>query len=206
MPVKPVKSVVRASSGSLLVIGASTGGPRALHTLVAGLGQGLDIPGVIVQHMPPGFTQSLAKRLDAAGGPTVREAVDGESLEAGTILVAPGGYHLVVRPDATVQLSSEPPIHGVRPSIDVTLDSVARSFGRRSIAVLLTGMGKDGARGLKLLRDMGARTFAESESSCVVYGMPKAAFEMHAVETMLPIDEMAPAIIAAATQPMDAAA
>lgn len=199
---RPVESIVKRAAAikpaaSVLVIGASTGGPRALNTLVTGLGMGLRIPAIIVQHMPAGFTNSLANRLDAAGSLNVREAVDGDSLEPGTILVAPGGFHLVVKPDTTIHLSTEPPIHGVRPSIDVTLESVARIFGAHATAVLLTGMGKDGARGMKLLRDMGAHTFAEDESTCVVYGMPKAAAEIDAVETILPIHELAPAVIAA---------
>ena len=202
---RPMRSI-GGSNGKLVVIGASTGGPRALHTVVAGLGPHFDLPGIIVQHMPPGFTQSLARRLDAAGSVTVREAVDGEHLQAGTFLVAPGGFHLTVKADSTVHLSQEPPIHGVRPSIDVTLDSVAHSFGNRAVAVLLTGMGKDGARGMKLLRDMGAHTLAEDESTCVVYGMPKAAHEMNAVESMLPLGDLAPAIVALCTNSMNAAA
>lgn len=195
-----------ASAAGILIVGASTGGPRALHTLVAGLGTGLRIPGIIVQHMPAGFTQSLAKRLNDAGGPRVVEAADGEALRPGTLLVAPGGHHLTVRADSTVQLSAEPPVHGVRPSIDVTLDSIAHTWGKRAIAVLLTGMGKDGARGMKVLRDMGARTFAEDESTCVVFGMPKAAWELQAVQSLLPLPELAPAILSAASETLSAAA
>ena len=204
----PVRSTRGPLSGSakIVVIGASTGGPRALHALVAGLGPTFDSAGIIVQHMPAGFTQSLAKRLDAAGPATVREAVDGEPLQAGTLLVAPGGYHLIVRPDATVHLTQEPPIHGVRPAIDVTLDSVAHVFGNRVVAVLLTGMGKDGARGMKVLRDMGAHTLAEDASTCVVFGMPKAALEMNAVDKMLPLGELAQAVMAATSHSMNAAA
>ena len=188
----------RNASGQLLVVGSSTGGPRALYTLVAGLGNGLEIPGIIVQHMPPGFTRSLASRLDQAGGLKVREAAEGDFLEPGTLLVAPGGTHLVLNVDRTVHLSSEPTVHGVRPAIDVTLESVVRTYGAHAMAILLTGMGRDGARGLKLLRDLGAHTFAEDESTCVVYGMPKAAVELNAVEHLLPLDDIAPAVIAAA--------
>jgi len=204
---RPVRSIrTMPTTSKIVVIGASTGGPRALHTLVAGLGPTFDSPGIIVQHMPAGFTQSLAKRLDSAGAVHVREAADGDSLQPSTLLVAPGGYHLTLRPDGTVQLTQEPPIHGVRPAIDVTLDSVARTFGNRVVAVLLTGMGKDGARGMKLLRDMGAHTLAEDESTCVVYGMPKAAYEMNAVEAMLPLGELASAILAATAHSMNTAA
>jgi two-component system chemotaxis response regulator CheB len=185
-------------NAGIIVIGASTGGPRALHTLIPALEADFPIPGVIIQHMPPGFTQSLAKRLDFESRVAVREATDGEELQAGTFLLAPGGVHLVVDEQHTTRLITGPPLHGVRPAVDITLESVARVFGDRTIAVLLTGMGRDGARGMKALHDLGAQTFAEDESTCVVYGMPRAAMELGGVGAAYPLGDLPAAVSAAA--------
>jgi two-component system chemotaxis response regulator CheB len=185
---------VRAVSPGVLIIGASTGGPRALQTLVPMLPPDLNVPIVIVQHMPPGFTASLAARLDSVSPYSVREAAEGDTLVKGMILVAPGGRHLQFEGTGRVRLSDEPPVHGVRPSVDVTLASLTRIYGGRTVAVLLTGMGKDGARGLKAVRDLGGTTLAEDESTCVVYGMPKAAVELRAVEHLLPLPQIGGAI------------
>ena len=180
--------------GRALLIGASTGGPRALQALVPALPATLGVPVVLVQHMPPGFTASLAQRLDASSPLQVREASAGDPLEAGLILVAPGGRHLEFDAAGRAVLTDEPPVHGVRPAVDVTLASLTSLFGAGLTAVLLTGMGRDGARGLKILHDRGGRTLAEDESTCVVYGMPRAACELGGVERMLPLHELAAAI------------
>ena len=204
-PGRPVLRVVRgeeraqyqARAGRVLLVGASTGGPRALQTLLPALPANLDVPVVVVQHMPPGFTASLAQRLDAESPLCVREAAPGDVLEAGRVLIAPGGRHLQFDAAGKVVLSDEPPVHGVRPSVDVTLESLTRLCGRRLVAVLLTGMGKDGARGLKVLHDLGGVTLAEDESTCVVYGMPRAAQEMGGVGRMLPLPLLADAAVEA---------
>lgn len=187
----------RGLKPALLVIGASTGGPRALQTLVPALPAELDIPIVLVQHMPPGFTASLARRLEQTSPFEAREAADGDRLRPGLILVAPGGRHLQFGAGGVARLSDDPPVHGVRPSVDVTLASLAPLYGPRLLAVLLTGMGRDGARGLKLVSDGGGQTLAEDETTCVVYGMPKAAAALGAVGRLLPLPGLAPAIAAA---------
>lgn len=184
----------KAKAPSVLVIGASTGGPRALQTLVPALPADLGVPVVIVQHMPPGFTAALATRLNDASPLTVREAKAGDALRTGVVLVAPGGHHLIFDADGCAVLSDEPPVHGVRPAVDVTLGALAARYGARVTAVLLTGMGRDGARGLKMVHEAGGETFAEHESSCVVYGMPRAAVELDAVGHLLPLGRIAPAV------------
>ncbi len=195
-----------ALRGGVLVIGASTGGPRALQTVVQGLDPHLGIPVIIVQHMPAGFTASLARRLDSSTPLTVREACEHDVLCPGTILVAPGGHHVVVDSQRRVHLDDGPAVHGVRPSVDVTLESVSRSIGGEAIVVLLTGMGKDGAGGMKMLHEMGSHTFAEDESTCVVYGMPKAAVEIGAVDEVLPLGDIAAAVSEVARRSHRAAA
>ncbi len=185
----------QAGRGSaVLVIGASTGGPRALQTLVPALPAGLGVPVVIVQHMPTGFTASLARRLEQTSPFEVREAAEGDRLRPGLVLVAPGGRHLQFRAGGVAHLTDDPPVHGVRPSVDVTLASLAPLYGPRLLAVLLTGMGRDGARGLRMVSDRGGQTLAEDETTCVVYGMPKAAAEIGAVGGLLPLPALAPAI------------
>ncbi len=186
----------RGAAPAVLVIGSSTGGPRALQTLVPALPATLSVPIVIVQHMPPGFTASLARRLADTSPFPAREAVGGDTLHPGQILVAPGGHHLEFTAEGTARLTDDPPLHGVRPAVDVTLASLARLYGSRVLAVLLTGMGKDGARGMKIVSDRGGQTLAEDESTCVVYGMPKAAAELGGVGRLLPLPALAPAIAA----------
>ena len=178
-----------------VVIGASTGGPRALETLLPKLAPDLGVPIIIVQHMPETFTGALAKRLALCSGLKVREAAQGEKLQANAVLIAPGGKHLEFAAGGVVRLTDDPPVHGVRPSIDITIASLIKLYGKRTLAVLLTGMGKDGARGLCAVRALGGHTIAEDESTCAVYGMPRAAGEMDAVERMLPLPEIAPAIV-----------
>ncbi|MEO7719333.1 MAG: chemotaxis response regulator protein-glutamate methylesterase [Capsulimonas sp.] len=180
--------------GGVLIVGSSTGGPRALQTFIPSLPADLGVPIVIVQHMPAGFTTSLAKRLDTESPFSVREAVEGDTLRPGCALVAPGGRHLEFDARGVVHLTDEPAVHGVRPSVDVTLGTIHKLYGARATVVLLTGMGKDGARGMKALHDLGAVTFAEDESTCVVYGMPKAAVELGAVTHLLPLHDLAAAV------------
>jgi two-component system, chemotaxis family, protein-glutamate methylesterase/glutaminase len=174
----------------LVVIGSSTGGPRALGTLVPALPNDGRTAYLIVQHMPAGFTRSLAERLDSVSALTVREAEVGDHLAAGTALVAPGDFHLRVTSRGTVQLDQEPKVHGVRPSVDVTLYSVAPHFGSRTVAAILTGMGSDGAAGAAAIRAAGGLVLAEDESTCVVWGMPRAVVERGGADRVVPLDEM----------------
>lgn len=198
VPSVPARPAVAARKSTdkiaVLAIGASTGGPRALQQLIPMLPADLGVPIVIVQHMPPGFTASLAQRLQQMSSFVVREAANGDRLKAGQILVAPGGHHLQFDAGGAARLTQEPPIHGVRPAVDITLASLAHIYGSRLLAVLLTGMGRDGARAMKQIVDKGGLTLAEDETTCVVYGMPKAAFDLGGVSRLLPLPEIAPAI------------
>jgi two-component system chemotaxis response regulator CheB len=189
----PVRS--RPGRISVLAIGASTGGPRALQQVIPMLPADLGVPIVVVQHMPPGFTTSFAARLDQTSPFSAREARDGDRLKVGQILVAPGGKHLLFDSHGVAKLTDEPPVHGVRPAIDVTFMSLASIHGADMLAVILTGMGKDGARSLKQVFDKGGMTIAEDESTCVVYGMPKAAVELGGVKSVLALQDIAPTIV-----------
>jgi two-component system chemotaxis response regulator CheB len=165
----------------VVVIGASTGGPPALRELLGALPADYRAALLAVQHLPASFTGVLAAQLDRQVGLRVREARAGECLEPGCVLVAPGDRHLRLRPDATVELNREPAVDGHRPSIDVTMQSVAQVYGARARGVLLTGMGEDGARGLAAIRGHGGKTYAQDAASCVVNGMPQRAIELGAV-------------------------
>ena len=169
----------------LVVIGCSTGGPRALAALVPELPAEAPTAYLIVQHMPAGFTRSLAERLDASGPIAVREAVAGDRLEGGTALVAPGDYHLRLSPSGAV---------GVRPSVVVALESVSERFDSKTVAVILTGMGQDGASGAAVVRQAGGYVLAEDESTCVVWGMPRAVVERGLAHRVAPLDGIAEAI------------
>ncbi|NLU42580.1 MAG: chemotaxis response regulator protein-glutamate methylesterase [Firmicutes bacterium] len=181
----------------VVVIGSSTGGPGALQRLVPGLPATLDAGVLIVQHMPPGFTASLAQRLSQLSKVKVREARDGDRIECGTALVAPGGYHMVVNRDRAITLDSGQQVHGVRPAVDVTMESAARVFGSRCLGVVLTGMGSDGTRGASLIRRMGGKVLAQDESTSVVYGMPKSVAQAGSADQVLPLGEMVDAIVRA---------
>ncbi|MBS0235500.1 MAG: chemotaxis response regulator protein-glutamate methylesterase [Proteobacteria bacterium] len=183
------------SDGRIVAIGASTGGVEALMQVLSGFPENCP-PTVITQHMPPTFTKSFANRLDRMCAPKVQEATDRAKIMPGNIYLAPGGTeHLEITADLRCRLKSGERVNGHCPSVDVLFDSVSRSCKGNAIGVILTGMGKDGAAGLLSMRKAGAKTFGQSEASCVVYGMPKVAFEIGAVEKQLPLDRLAPAII-----------
>lgn len=181
----------------ILAIGASTGGTEALKEVLMGLPR--NGPGtVIVQHMPPNFTAPFAERLNGLCAMEVREARNGDSITPGVVLVAPGDYHMVVRRSGAryyVEIGSGEKISGHRPSVDILFHSVAKIAGSNAIGVILTGMGGDGARGLLAMRNAGARTLGQNETSCVVYGMPKVAFDLGAVERQLPLQNIASEIV-----------
>jgi two-component system chemotaxis response regulator CheB len=185
--------------GRLLAIGASTGGVEALISLVSEFPENCP-PTVITQHMPASFTSSFASRLDRACAAKVQEATPGARLMPGCIYLAPGGdRHLEVAgsgSDLRCRLKAAGKVNGHCPSVDVLFDSVARSCAGHSVGVILTGMGRDGATGLLAMRSAGAKTFGQNESSCIVYGMPKVAFEIGAVEKQLPLERLAAAIMA----------
>jgi two-component system chemotaxis response regulator CheB len=175
----------------LCVIGASTGGPAAVQRILQRLPARLPFPVVVVQHMPPGFTAAFARRLDSLSRLRVTEAVEGHRLAAGDVVVAPGGRHLRVSPGLAVVLSPEPSDARHIPSVDVAMRSAARSRPGRVLGILLTGMGEDGADGMATIRAGGGVTIAESEASCVVYGMPRAAVRRGGATWVLPLGEIA---------------
>ena len=179
-PEKISAAKIAPPPSKLVAIGISTGGPQALEFLLAQLPA--DFPGaiVVVQHMPEGFTEMFARRLDELCSLRVKEAQSGDMLQAGRVLICPGSRHMKVKRLAMgdlVVLSDEERVNGHRPSVDVLFKSVAEEFGSLSVAVLMTGMGDDGAQGLGAVKKAGGMTIAQSEESCVVFGMPKAAIE-----------------------------
>jgi two-component system chemotaxis response regulator CheB len=178
----------------IVVIGASTGGPRALQTAMTGVVAGWPAALVIVQHMPAGFTRSLAERLDGLSGFHVREARPGDDLQVGLCLLAPGGFHMQLDEAGKVTLNQNPPVHGVRPSVDVTLMSIAQRFRARVVTAILTGMGSDGTQGAALVNSLGGRVIAEDESTCVVWGMPRSVAESGAAHEIVPLPDVARAL------------
>jgi two-component system chemotaxis response regulator CheB len=184
----------------VIAIGTSTGGPPALQAIIPRLPAALSAPLLIVQHMPAGFTRSLAERLDQRSRIRVREAQDGDPLRPGMALIAPAGRHMKVRRrdgQTRIWLDEEPRTALHRPAIDVLMASVAKVYGRGVLGVLLTGMGSDGVEGLRAIRAAGGRTLAESEESAVIYGMPKAAVEAGVVDRTVALARMADEIVAA---------
>ena len=179
------KSAKKDNKDVIIAIGASTGGTEAIASVVKEFPA--DVPGtVIVQHMPAGFTEMYAKRLDNQCKCRVKEAENGDMVEQGLVLLAPGGDRQMslvkVGENYQVSLKKAPKVNGHCPSVDVLFDSVAKNVGRNAIGIILTGMGGDGAKGLKAMRDAGAKTIGQDENSCVVYGMPKVAYDIGAVQ------------------------
>jgi two-component system, chemotaxis family, protein-glutamate methylesterase/glutaminase len=177
----------------LLVVGSSTGGPRALAELMAGLPGDLPAAALLVQHLPAGFTRSLAERLDQGSALAVAEAQEHDALVTGRALVAPGDLHLKLG-GARVMLDQGPRRHGVRPSVDTTLEDAAEAFGPAVLAVILTGMGEDGTAGARAVKAAGGVVLAEDESTCVVYGMPRSVIAAGLADEVVPLDQMAAAI------------
>jgi two-component system chemotaxis response regulator CheB len=182
----------------VVLIACSTGGPRALGQLVPKLPETVGQGVVIVQHMPPGFTGSLAARLDGASKLHVREAGDDAAVERGTALLAPGGSHLRLSTDGTARLSDSPAIGGLRPRADLTIEDAAKIYGKRLLLVVLTGMGKDGLEGAKVVKQHGGRVIVEAESSCTVYGMPRAISQAGLADAELDLSQIADAVTAEA--------
>ncbi|MBB4573468.1 protein-glutamate O-methylesterase CheB [Rhizobium lentis] len=181
----------------IVAIGSSTGGVEALIAVLQKFPANCP-PTVITQHMPPTFTRSFAERLNRLCAPVVQEATDGARLEIGKIYLAPGGErHLQVTGASApcCRLVDRPPVNGHRPSVDVLFDSVAELAGRNAVGVILTGMGRDGAAGLLKMRHAGARTLGQNEKTCVVYGMPRVAHELGAVEQQLPLSAIGEEIL-----------
>ncbi|WP_026261569.1 protein-glutamate methylesterase/protein-glutamine glutaminase [Kiloniella laminariae] len=194
-----------STTEKIIAIGASTGGVEALREIICRLPA--NSPAVLVtQHMPEKFTQTFAERLNKVSAVSVSEARQDERVLPGHVYIAPGNKHLKLKRSGAnyiCQLSDTPPVSGHRPSVDVLFSSTRDAAGKNAVGVILTGMGKDGASGLLELRQAGAKTFGQDESSSVVYGMPKAAFEMGAVEQQLPLHLIAEAILNACGSEQD---
>jgi len=176
-----------------VVIGASTGGPKALYKVITVLPDNIGVPVLVVQHMPTGFTKAFAQRLNLNSKLKVVEACDGDVIEKNVVYIAPGGYHMEVGRDKKIHLNTEPTIWGVRPAVDKLFISATAVY--RLLSVILTGMGRDGAKGTQVIKDNGGITMAEHESTCTIYGMPKAAFETGKVDEVVPLDNIAQEII-----------
>ncbi|MFJ8266394.1 chemotaxis response regulator protein-glutamate methylesterase [Peribacillus asahii] len=187
-------------SKKIVLIGTSTGGPRALQTVLTNLPQSINAPILVVQHMPPGFTKSLAERLDSLCHIHVKEAEDGELIQEGTAYIAPGGFHLKVRKIGTglaIVLEQSEPRNGHRPSVDVMFESVANELiDFTKTTVIMTGMGSDGANGLIELKRKGqVKAIAESQETSIVFGMPKAAIATHLIDTVENVENIAKTIV-----------
>lgn len=193
----PSGGAMTKTTEKIVAVGASTGGIEALRVFLEGFP--LDCPPIlIVQHMPAAFTAALAKRLDGICGITVREARHGDRMLRGQALIAPGDKHgLLTRSGAVykVELRDGPLVSRHKPSVDVLFRSVARVAGKNAVGIIMTGMGDDGARGMKEMRDVGARTLGQDEASCVVYGMPQAAMKIGAVEDEIPLSRMTSSVL-----------
>ncbi|QDV71041.1 Chemotaxis response regulator protein-glutamate methylesterase [Rosistilla carotiformis] len=188
----------------VIVIGISTGGPQALRSVVSQLPRDFSVPIAIVQHMPPLFTRSLAEELDRISPLQVFEAASGDSLQAGQIAIAPGGFHLTLQRMAagiTLRVNDNPPERSCRPSVNILFRSAAAQFGNRAIGVVMTGMGDDGTEGARELRTQGARILAQDAQSCVVYGMPCAVAEAGLVDEVVGLNDVASKLTALTRRP-----
>lgn len=194
---KAFKAVVQKTDEKIIAIGTSTGGPRALQQVITKLPKDLPCGVVVVQHMPPGFTKSLAERLNSLSEVSVKEAENNDIITPGKVFIAPGNYHMTVENQGdkrVIQLNQDPPLASHRPSVDILFSSLAK-FGDRVVAAILTGMGSDGAKGMKCIKEHGGFAIAEDESTAVVYGMPKAVVELGLADKIRPIDAIANELI-----------
>jgi two-component system chemotaxis response regulator CheB len=188
-------SRLTAHGEKVVAIGASTGGTRALAEILPELPSSLPAAVVVVQHMPAGFTASLAERLNASCHLRVSEAAQDDLLRPGKVFIAPGDQHFVITPERHVRLTQDPPLWGVRPAVDRMMKSVAEVYGSRAIGVLLTGMGHDGALGMKAIKDRGGTTIVQNQETSTVFGMPQAAIKQQCVDAVLPLSEISGTIV-----------
>jgi len=196
-PVKknPVTNQPRQVADTVVVIGSSTGGPKALYQVVPNIPADIPAAVLIVQHMPPGFTYSLANRLGQLSNIAVKEVVPGDIMYRGMAYVARGGYHMVVEKAGVLGINQEPTVCGVRPSVNVTMTSVVQEYGAAVLGVVLTGMGMDGTAGAKQIKQAGGHVIVQDEASCVVYGMPKSIAEAGYADSILPLSGIAGGIV-----------
>lgn len=197
-PEKPPKSIIK-NQFDVVVIGVSTGGPNALTELLPALPADLDVPVLIVQHMPPIFTESLAKSLNQKSKLQVKEAAQSDQVLPNTVYIAPGGKHMAViklGDQVKIALNEDPLENSCRPAVDVLFRSIAKVYGGSVLSIIMTGMGSDGALGVKVLKQAGAYSLIQSEETCVVYGMPKAVREMNLEDEIIPLPLLAERIAA----------
>ena len=197
LPVKMGKVLKPPPGGmeKIVVIASSTGGPKTLSHIIPRLPPNLKASILVVQHMPRGFTKPFAERLNKVSKITVKEAEDGEDLKGSGVYIAPSGYHMKVDEEWKIHLTSDPPMHGVRPAADVTMISVASVSGNKTIGVVLTGMGKDGALGVREIKSRGGKNIAQDEETSVIFGMPRAAINTGCVDEVLPVDRIPDGIV-----------
>lgn len=179
----------------VVALGTSSGGPRALKEVVPLLPADFPAGMVIVQHMPPGFTRSLAERLNQESKIRVKEAEEGDRIEPGLALLAPGGYHMEIEKGGIISLNQKPQLWGVRPCVDYMMQTIAPLYGDRLIGVILTGMGRDGANGMADIKRHGGQTIIQNEETCLVYGMPRAVAERGLADHVVPLQEVAHKIV-----------
>lgn len=178
-----------------IVLGASTGGPKALYTVITKFPKDIGVPILVVQHMPAGFTKAFADRLNAGSNLKVVEGSDNQIIENNTVYIAPGGFHMEVGSDKRIHLNQEPAIWGVRPAVDKLFISASKVFESNIVSAVLTGMGKDGAHGTEVIKANGGFTISEAEETCTIYGMPKAAYETGKVDMVLPLYDITSQIV-----------
>ncbi|MBX2995662.1 MAG: hypothetical protein KF681_12600 [Bdellovibrionaceae bacterium] len=199
---KPPLSCQNIDMRKILAIGSSTGGTEALRVVLQALPEKIP-PTVVVQHIPPGFSKALAERLNDLCPFEVKEAEDGDDVRAGRVLIAPGGKQMKIHRAArglVVRLTDDPPVNRHKPSVDYLFNSIADHIGKNSVGVILTGMGNDGSQGLLAMKKKGSKTIAQNEESCVVYGMPRVAADIGAVDKVVALEEIAREIVAALSQ------
>ena len=178
-----------------MVIGSSTGGPGALYEVIPRLPANLPAALLMVQHMPPVFTKSLANRLDELSNIRVKEAEPGDQIKTGHALLAPGNYHMEVKMGDRITVNQKPPIGGLRPSVDITMLSASLAYGASTVGVILTGMGSDGTKGAASIKAAGGRMLAQDEASCIVYGMPRSVAESGYADKVVSLHDMAAEIV-----------
>lgn len=193
---------ISKSPEKIIVIGTSTGGPKALHEVIPKLPGSLPAAVLVVQHMPPGFTRSLAERINGMSALNVKEAEDGEPVLTGTVYIAPGDYHLKVKQlgeglnrRLVIKLTQEPLVSGHRPSVDAMIESVVQEYWSDILAVIMTGMGQDGTRGTASVKNRGGKVIAEDSSTCIVYGMPKSVIDSGYADLIVPLPQIARRIV-----------
>lgn len=206
---QPAHTRSSSSVRNLMVIGSSTGGPQTLSRLVPYIPADIDAGILIVQHMPPVFTKSLADRLNGLSAVEVREAKEGDEIKNGCALIAPGDYHMTVEERTVfgkkkrfVSLNQKEKLHGVRPAVDILFSTAADVFQKNLIAVILTGMGRDGAQAMGSIKAKGGKTIAQDERTSIIFGMPKAAIELGVVDKVLPLDQITPQMTTWLKQPI----